>query len=78
MGPPKAKGQHHRETAGLMAAVAEVMVAEGMAAEIMGAGIITAMANAAETAESAAVDPALSFLTANVNLAEKTRLQLLL
>ena len=50
------------------AAVAEIMAAEIMAAE----------ANAAETAESAAVDPALSFLTANVNLAEKTCLQLLL
>ena len=48
-----------------MAAVAEVMAAEIMAAE-------------AKAAEAVAVDPVLSFLTANVNLAEKTRLQLLL
>ena len=53
------------------------MVAEAKAAAAV-AEIMAAEANAAETAESAAVDPALSFLTANVNLAEKTCLQLLL
>ena len=37
-----------------------------------------AMAAEAMAAEAVAVDPALSFLTANVNLAEKTCLQLLL
>ena len=56
----------------------EVMAAEIMAAEAMAAEANAAKAMAAETAESAAVDPALSFLTANVNLAEKTCLQLLL
>ena len=48
------------------------------AAAAAAAAAAEAMAAEAKAAEAIAVDPALSFLTANVNLAEKTCLQLLL